>query len=150
MPMVGSAIHDREVNKFSKYSETKASWGPVPGGYGRVVIFFEKWGVFPSGFGSQSFLVKIDQLPKTEFADQTFIFIDLPAGKHSISYTIKGSLSWTTPKEFEVLPGEIKYIRPWKTMTNQEAEAQLESIRHFYKQPLPFDKQGESAKKVRL
>jgi len=147
--MMGESAHDNAVKNFPTYAETKAEWGTVPDGYGRVVLFVEKVGMSPfGGFGYMDFIYEVNDASKTIMTDQTFVFIDLPAGKNSFKCYPPGSFYHGKPIEFEVLSGQITYIRGSKGVTSQEAETLLENIHHFFRKPLPFDKQGESAEKV--
>lgn len=147
--MMGESAHDNAVKNFPTYAETKAEWGNVPDGYGRVVLFVEKVGMNPfGGFGYMDFVYEVNDASKTIMTDQTFVFIDLPAGKNSFKCYPQGSFSHGKPIEFEVLPGQITYIRGSKEVTSQEAETLLGDIRHFFRKPLPFNKQEKSAEKV--
>jgi len=146
MAAIGSSMHDKDISTFPTYAETKAVWGAIPDGYGRVVIFFEKLGAY--GKGSETYVIKVDQLPKTQLVDQTFVFIDLPAGKHSI---VQEFWPFSRTWDVDVQPGEISYKSfGGKNLSKEFAETQLENIRHYYRQPLPFDKQGASVGKERV
>ncbi len=145
--MTRSSQHDKAVKKFPTYAQTKAAWGAVPEGYGRVVIFFprdiESW-LSPGGSGYTVIWIIVDKLPETPVVDQTFVFIDLPAGEHPVR--LGGSVVYGPKLEFEVKPGEIKYINPnLKLVPGNEAEPLLKNIRHSYQEAIPYDKQSKFA-----
>jgi hypothetical protein len=149
--MMGEAAHDKTVKEFPTYTETKAAWGTVPDGYGRVVLFIEKLGINPfspvSGSGYTSFIYEVDSSVQTGMPDQTFVFIDLPAGKHFFNCYPVGSSYHGKPTEFDVIAGKTMYINAGlKMATGREAENQLEKMHHNFKNALPFDKQSKSAK----
>ena len=151
LQVVGAKVHDDAVKKFPTYVETKAAWGTVPDGYGRVVIFLPRLlagGIGPGGFGYDVRWIKVDKLAETPVVDQTFVFVDLPTGKHSISLG-GGVIFGPAPLVFDVIPGEIMYIDAHlKIVTSQEAEVLLENTHHSYQKPLPYDKQEKSADRV--
>ena len=147
--MMGEAAHDKTVKDFPTYAETKAEWGAVPDGYVRVVLFIEKLGINPfapvSGSGYTSFIYEVDDFPNVRMIDQTFVFIDLPAGKHFFNCYPIGSSYQGKTTEIDITTGEIMYINAGlKTVSSQEAEKQLEKIHHNFKRTLPFDKQSKS------
>jgi hypothetical protein len=147
--VMGQMAHDDAVKNFPTYAQTKAAWGAVPEGYGRVVFFINKLGMNPftpvAGSGYVCFAYEVDAFPKILMIDQTFVFIDLPAGRHSIGVGNVAS-ERLTPTEFDLLPGEIKYINGnLKTVPSQEAEKQLEKIHHNFQKALPFNKQSRYA-----
>ena len=151
MQVVGATRHDNAVKKFPTYAETKTAWGAVPDGYGRVVIFYPRiplGGIAPGGFGFAANWIKVNKLAQTPVVDQTFVFVDLPTGKHSISLG-GGVIFGPAPLVFDVIPGEIMYIDAHlKIVTSQEAEVLLENTHHSYQKPLPYDKQEKSADRV--
>jgi len=147
--VMGEAAHDNAVEKFPAYAQTKAAWGEIPAGHGRVVLFIEKSGVNPfmlAGSGFDSFAFEIDSSKKVDVVDQVFVFIDLPAGKHTVNSFYGGYPHQKKPEQFEVLPGETKYIGgDLKSVASEEAERKLDSIYHNFEKALPFDKQEASA-----
>jgi hypothetical protein len=150
---MGASMHDNVIKKFPTYAQTKAVWGAVPEGYGRVVVFFPRLalgGITPGGYGYGWSLIKLDKSAQTHVVDQTFVFVDLPAGKHSVSLG-GGVILGPAPLEFDVKPDETMYIHAsrLKIVPSQEAEPLLEDLRHGYQKPLPFDKQEKSADSVR-
>jgi hypothetical protein len=146
-----ASVHDKVISKFPTYAQTKASWDPVPEGYGRVVIFCPRntasW-LGPGGTGYIVLWIKVDKLDETPLVDQTFVFIDLPAGEHSIR--LGGDLVYSpVPLVFEVITGEFIYINAGlKLVPDKEAQPLLKNIHHSFQKPLPYDKQQKSADHV--
>ena len=148
--MTRASVHDKAVKKFPTYTQTKEAWGAVPEGCGRVVIFYprdiESWSS-PGGSGYAVNWTKVDKLDEVPVVDQTFVFIDLPAGEHFVR--LGGGVVYSPKLEFEVIPGEIKYINPHlKLVPGKEAEPLLEKIRHSYQEAIPYDKQNKYADSV--
>ena len=150
--MIGASMHNSAVKKFPTYDDTKAAWGPIPPDHGRIVIFYPRiamGGVMPGGIGGAGVGIKIDNI-RGGLIDQTFVFIDMPAGKHVLSYT-GGIIFGPDPTEFNIVPGEVTYLRALgKTnpMDIKEAETLLADIYHYYRLPLPYDKQDKKAERV--
>jgi hypothetical protein len=151
---MGEASYDKAVAGFPKYAETRATWGTVPSGCGRVVLFVDKIGMNPfnpvAGSGCTLFIYEVDGTAKVKLPDGIFVFIDLPAGKHSFKCYPVGSLYHGSPTEFDVPVGQVIYIRPSGVVSSQEAASRLENSYHLFKKPIPFDKQDKAAEKVTL
>jgi hypothetical protein len=144
--------HDKAVAQFPTYAETKVAWGNLPEGYSRTVIFFPRYSAkvaanIALGFGGYStFIIKIDDMDRIPIVDQTFVFIDLPVGKHSISCG-----GGSKPIEFDSINGEVKYIkldRSLSVVTSEEAETLLVNMHHSFKEPLSCNKQNKSVNSV--
>lgn len=138
-------IHDSAVKKFPTYAETEASWEPLPAGYSRIVAFLNG-GIDPTILLG----VVFDNEKNGSLSDKTFVFIDLPAGQHSMKLT--GDLIFGLPKpiDFNTVAGEITYIRVngrKQLLGSKEVQRYLGDIHHCYRLPLPFDKQAKSAEK---
>lgn len=98
--------------------------------------------------------VLIDDSERTSVGDQTFVFIDLPAGNHIISYTRGGLLAQTYNTSVEVKAGKTTFVKivseqiqegPAAVVLPNEAQRLLTTSRHNYKQPLPFNQQPSGA-----
>jgi hypothetical protein len=149
--MTRASEHDKAVKKFPTYAQTKAAWGAVPDGCGRVVIFCPRdtasW-LSPGGSGYIVSWIKVDKLDEVPVVDQTFVFVDLTAGEHFVRLG-GGAIYGLAPLGFELMPGEIKYINTaLKVVPGKEAEPLLKNIRHSYQEALPFDKQKKYADRV--
>jgi hypothetical protein len=140
----GYAIRESLLSKAHTYADTKASWGGIPDGYSRVIILCPGDAVRDSISMLKNPWVHIDDTKGWgAVGPTTFIFVDLPAGKHSINDVSTNS----KPVEFSVVPNDITYVkfdRDFKLISKEEAEPLLMKMRHNYKKPLPFDKQSNS------
>src|SRR5262249_2822951 len=102
-------VHDAVVGSFPDYAATMKSAPPLQPNNGRLIIFYPRLPMAgfnpvpltgPGGFGIVTVLV--DRAEKTSVGDQTFVFIDLPSGSHTISHTRGGLLSDTYDSTIDV------------------------------------------------
>ena len=153
-------VHDAVVNAFPEYGVTMRSAPQLPPGNGRVVIFYPRLpmaGFNPvplSGGGYATVKVIIDKMEQTSVGDQTFVFIDLPAGRHTVSYTRGGLLANTYDAPFDVRAGRTTFVEiiseqfeqgPAKVVSSDEALKLLANTHHNFKEPLPFNQQTRGA-----
>jgi hypothetical protein len=138
----GFMLQDMVLNGYPTYAETKTAWGTIPPEYGRVVIIYPQNVTEQAVVGliSLSGTIKVDGMPERQIGvpigPKTFVFADLPAGKHSL-YGLHKDV-----KEFDVPAGEVSYIDvKGCSMNSQEAELLLKKMHHNFKKALPFEKQ---------
>ena len=145
----GAMVHDAVVKSLPSYQETINTWPSIPDGMGRVVIFYPRLpaGGFGSG-GYDSRSVLVDDIHKTSLADQTFVYIDLEAGKHNVMY--KGNMYRKRDISFDLSENELKFVEITygrgknplpEIVPESDAENVLLEIKHGYKNALAFDKQ---------
>lgn len=146
-------VHDAVVSSQPTYQTVEASWPPIEPGFGRVVIYFPRLPAAgfsplgPGGFMDQT--VKIDDKLETTITDQSFVFVDLTPGSHTISHLghfyVKYSLS------FELKAGELMYIEIQRTqfeskeprvVESAEARQKLANIHHQFSNSRPFNQQS--------
>lgn len=153
--VIDEKMHNSAMDKLPTYFETKQAWGQIPDGYGRVVVFYPgissikriaSSAITVVGVGGVALSFKINNIyTKGLFLfDQTFLFLDLPAGSHSIKF--RGQIFASKPVLFEVIPKGITFIMinndgSILEMKRDQAEENLTTICHKYKVPLPFNKQ---------
>jgi hypothetical protein len=111
-------LHDSIVGSFPDYAMTMKNAPALPPSYGRVIILYPRLPMAgfnpiplggPGGFGIVTVLV--DKTEKTTVGDQTFVFVDLPAGSHTVSHTRGGLLSGTYDTSIDLKAGETKFIQ---------------------------------------
>ncbi len=145
----GAMVHNAVVKSLPSYEQTKNTWPSIPDGMGRVVIYYPRLpaaGFGLGGYDSRSVLV--DDTNKTSLADQTFVYIDLKSGKHTVMY--KGNMYKKREVSFGLLENELKFVEitygqggsPLPEVVSETvAEKALIEIKHGYKNSLAFDKQ---------
>ena len=145
----GAMVHNAVVKSLPSYEETKNTWPSIPDGMGRVVIYYPR--LPAAGFGSGGYdsrSVLVDDIHKTSLADQTFVYIDLNAGKHNVMY--KGNMYKKRDISFDLSENELKFVEITygqggnplpEVVSETDAEKALLAIKHGYKNALAFDKQ---------
>jgi hypothetical protein len=150
-------MHDVVVNSFPDYATTMKNAPPLSANNGRIIIFYPRLPMAgfnpvpltgPGGFGIVTVLV--DMTEKTSVGDQTFVFIDLPAGSHTISHTRGGLLADTYDASIDLKAGETKFVQvvseqfekgPAKAISPAQAQQMLANMHHNFNQPFPFNQQ---------
>lgn len=147
-------LHDVVVDAFPSYSETMKNAPSLAPGNGRVVIFYPRLpmaGFNPvpySGSGGFAIVQLIIDSDQTSVGDQTFVFIDLPAGLHAVTYTRGGLLANAYSRTVDVEAGKTTFVEIiseqfkqdyGKVVSSDEAQKLLVNIHHNFKQPLPFN-----------
>jgi hypothetical protein len=153
--IIGTMVQESAVKKLPTYSETKEAWSEIPEGYGRVVVFYPRISSFQKilDYGGYAIPFKIGNIKGLFLFDQTFLFLDLPLGSHSIKF--RGQIFGPKPILFEVIANEITFINIHNTdglitiMKTKDAEPIISTIHHKYQLPLPFDKQPKIRNKLR-
>jgi hypothetical protein len=157
---------DMAITELPTYSATAAAWGKPAPGQGRVVVLYPRLpagGFGPiAGAGGGEGLVTLtmdDGKYTTHVPDEIFVFIDVPAGAHTVSTKLYGGgiigqtmMADTQRTSFTLAPGETKYLKVVNTQLERappvlvgraEAEAALAGMRHRWKTPLPFNQQTD-------
>lgn len=145
VPSIPEMMQYQAVSKFPTFAETEAAWRPIPAEHGRVVVFVH------GGIDVLGIRVGFEDGKNVFLLNKTFVFIDLPAGKHSMKL-LGMILIGPEPVEFVVAPGDITYLRVAgrkNPLDAKEAQAFLPVVHHRYRLPLPFDQQDKSAEIVR-
>ena len=154
-----AVVHNAAVGNLPTYAETEAQWPKLGEGKGRVVIYWPRLPLGGVGVGGMKILdINVDDACEAAITDQTFVFIDLRAGRHRVTYGGRTLFDSKQVLEFDVGEGEIKYIRlniiqfsniPALEIASQGARAQLEadSIHHAFKESLPLNKLPETTRK---
>jgi hypothetical protein len=147
-------VHDAVVSSQPTYQAIEASWPQLEPGLGRVVIYFPRLpaaGFNPIGpvGGWMDLEVKIDGKLTTMITDQSFVFVDLAPGSHSISHL--GHFWVNYSMSFEVKAGELAYIEIQRTQFEskepkvadpKEAKNKLAKIHHQFSNSRPFNQQS--------
>ena len=154
-------IADAVVGSYPTYQTVSAEWPAIKEGHGRVFIYFPRQGMKsfnPLGVGGLMVVpIVIDENIETTVGDRTFVFADLPQGKHVVSF--KGPYRWSEKKsvEIDMLAGKVTYIElnhnymndtPPRIVDEAEALIALKSLHHNYKLPLPCNEQPRRALKA--
>jgi hypothetical protein len=146
--------HDSAVQGFPNFAETRGAWGPIPPGHGRVVMFYPRvptiGTVISGSLCGNPLGLKVDESPGPVIGDQLFVFVDLPAGRHTFYY--RGLIAGPGPTDVDIQAGQIAYLRVGGKVTPMaEADAAplLAQVRHLYRKPLPYNRQEKSAETVK-
>jgi hypothetical protein len=129
---------------------------PLSPNDGRIIIFYPRLPMagfnpipFSGAGGAASVAILVDNTYKTTLLDQTFVFIDLPAGSHTLTqprgwfsedYNTPISLEAGDTKFVELVAEQFKTGPPAIVPPNQATEM-LTDIHHGFKKPLPFNRQ---------
>ena len=154
-------LHDAVVDVYPGYSETMRNAPPLAPGTGRVVVFYPRLPMAgfnpvpfsgPGGFAIVKLTIDTDE---TSVGDQTFVFVDLPAGLHQLTYTRGGLLANNYSISLDVKEGKTIFVEIVSEQLKEgygqivpadQAQQLLTSIHHNYKQPLPFNRQPGGAR----
>ena len=145
--------HDSQMAGLPTYRELAATWDPLTEGHGRIIVLYPKRPFMGAHitFDRIDFYgiitVELDGEYNVNILDNTFVFADVPPGKHNIRY-FKGSSSKYKKFDVDVRPGETVYVqvRPTQytapipdTVLEEEALKMLEDMRHAMYDDLPFN-----------
>lgn len=153
-------IHDAVVDTYPSYAEAMKAAPALPSGYGRIVVYYPRLpaaGLGSGGAGIQT--VTVDKTEKTHVGDQTFVFIDLPAGPHSVSNVAAGGGMFSTSYDTSVqlkagetlfveLVAEVLDRQPPKVVPADQAQQKLADVRHNYKLAMPFNQQPRGSSRA--
>ena len=148
-------IHDAVVESFPTYADTMRAAPTLAPNSGRMVIFYPRlpmagFNPVPFGTGGAGIVELTVDAEKASVMDQTFVFIDVPAGQHAVAYSRGGLLAGTHRTDVNVKAGSTTFVRinaeqleegPGKIVTAAEAQGLLANVRHAYKEALPFNRQ---------
>lgn len=148
----GAMIHNAVLKSATSFNDVEQKWPPIKKNEGRVVVYYPRLPAagfsIVGGGGYDSRRVTVDNKYKASLMDQTFMFIDLDVGKHSVIY--KGHMYKKKKIDFDLSEDEIKFIKitwtqtkspPPEIVPEKKARKELLNIKHNFKKPVPFDSQ---------
>ena len=154
-----AAIHQNIVEGLPTYRQTADAWPALKYGEGRVVIIYPRLPMggiapTPSGLMGDMSVVRfeIDRMHVGAVLDQTFVFMPLNVGRHSLLVHNPGMLGQDEKLEFEIVKGQTTYIEivarqfkkgPPVVLDEQAALTGLADLHHVYKKPVPFHQAGQ-------
>ena len=150
---VESSAANSVLSTYPTFKETETSWPEISEDSGRLVIY---WSTAENkGFGERAIVygeVTIDTSIPGRIGNQTFIFIDLDVGDHTIEFNRQGPLFSTirdttsiTISQREIVYVEIVDDNYIYSVAPAFARESLKESHHNYKTPLPFNKQPKES-----
>lgn len=155
-------IHNMVVSSYPTFEDTESSWPSITGNNGRLLVYWPRLplgGFGKGGMASLKLTIDGEKSKSGSIGDQTFVFIDLKEGAHTVELSQPGPF-FTTHKNtisVNIKQEEIVFlkIKPQsfdrkaeraEVVDSSEARDSLKDIYHNYKIPAAFNEQPKGSR----